>query len=78
MTMTPTKAEQAALPWYRHFWVWFVLFPPLLALLAGMAALVLAFHGADPEIGDGHQRVGMAVVAVPAGDAAHRPDKGSP
>jgi hypothetical protein len=35
-------------PWYRHFWVWFVLAPLIAAVVASFVTLYLA--GAPPEL----------------------------
>jgi hypothetical protein len=35
-------------PWYRHFWVWFMLAPLIATVLASIVTLLLA--GSPPEL----------------------------
>ena len=35
-------------PWYRHFWVWFILAPLIATVIASMITLFLA--GSGPEL----------------------------
>jgi hypothetical protein len=39
-----------AAPWYRERFMWVVVGIPLIALLFGTGAALIAFHGADPEV----------------------------
>jgi hypothetical protein len=58
--------EQACAPWYRHFWVWFVIALPLAAVIAGFATLWIAAQGADHELSGAYQKLGSVVTVGPA------------
>lgn len=52
-------ADNANLPWYRHFWVWLVMIPPASAVVAGFATAWLA--GAPPAlVVDDYSEIAMA------------------
>ena len=48
-------------PWYRQFWPWFLMLPPAVALMGGLATLWLAVEHADSVVPDRLSRVGVAV-----------------
>jgi len=50
-----------SLPWYRQFWPWFLMLPPAVALMGGLATLWLAVEHADSVVPDRLSRVGVAV-----------------
>lgn len=46
-------------PWYRQFWAWFVIVPPLVAVVAGTATVIIATQHADSLVVGDFQRVGL-------------------
>lgn len=44
--------EQTAKPWYREFWLWVVLFPLVLTLLASAVMVSIAVRHADDTVSD--------------------------
>ena len=40
----------AALPWWRHGMVWFVIAGPAVVVVAGVVTIVLAYGQADPAL----------------------------
>lgn len=50
-----------AIPWYRQFWPWFIMFPPAAAMAGGFLTLWLALQHADSVLPDRLSRVGLAV-----------------
>ena len=50
-----------AIPWYRQFWPWFIMFPPAAAVAGGFLTLWLALQHADSVLPDRLSRVGLAV-----------------
>lgn len=44
--------EQQAKPWYREFWVWVVLFPLILTLIASAIMVTTAVRYADDTVSD--------------------------
>jgi len=53
-------SPSAPAPWWRFGMVWLVIGGPAAVIVAGVATMVVAFHGADPQ------------VAVDPSDAAPR------
>jgi len=47
--------------WYRQPWAWFVWIPPLAAVIAGIATLMIAINGADDVIAEDVRKVGMVL-----------------
>lgn len=54
-----TTAVQAERPWYREFWVWFVIAFPLSAVIAGLSTVMIAVNTSDSLVLDGFQKVGL-------------------
>ena len=52
---------ESALPWYRQFWPWFVMAPPIAAMAGGFLTLWLAVQHADSVLPDRLSRIGLAV-----------------
>ncbi len=54
-TEVPTK------PWYRHFWVWFVIAIPLAAMAMGFTTLYYAVSTSDGLVVDDYYQQGLAI-----------------
>jgi hypothetical protein len=55
-------------PWYRHFWVWFLMVPPAATVV--FWAVILATTAASPAlVVDDHSKVGLAYEQQQARDA---------
>ena len=48
-------------PWYRQFWPWFLIFFPMLAVVAGMFTLYLAIVSNDGLVVDDYYKKGLAI-----------------
>lgn len=48
-------------PWYRQFWPWFVMTPPLTAVVAGIATVFIAAHDPDGLVADDYYKQGLAI-----------------
>ena len=46
-------------PWYREFWVWFVIAFPLAAVVAGVSTVIIANSGDDSLVVDDFRKVGL-------------------
>ena len=46
-------------PWYREFWVWFVIAFPLTAVIAGITTVIIANSGNDSLVVDDFRKVGL-------------------
>lgn len=51
-------------PWYREFWVWFVIALPATVVVAGLSTAYIAISGADALVVDDFQKVGMVARKV--------------
>lgn len=45
-------------PWYREFWVWFIIAPPLASIVAGLWLVHISFTSADDLVVDDYRRIG--------------------
>lgn len=54
---TPGNIETR--PWYREFWVWFVIALPLSAVIAGISTVFIAYSGDDALVVDDFSKIGM-------------------
>lgn len=68
--MQPDATDTA--PWYRQFWAWFVIIPPLVAVVAGIATVVIAQRNADSLVIGDFDRVGLRYQGVETRLAAAR------
>ena len=58
---------QEALPWYRHFWVWFIIFPPAAAVVGGVVTAWIA--GPPPaQVVDDYGQIAMVTAQRAARD----------
>ncbi|MCG8436397.1 MAG: FixH family protein [Gammaproteobacteria bacterium] len=51
-------------PWYREFWFWVVVTPPIAAVLAGVATVIIAVQNADSLVVDDYQKTGLTVSKI--------------
>lgn len=58
--MTQTN-EEVIKPWYQQFWLWFLVFFPLLAVVAGLITVVIAFKNEDSLVRDDYYKAGLAI-----------------
>ncbi len=54
-------SEEAVAPWYRQFWFWFVIAPPLAAIALGLSLLYTAVTKGDSLVVDNYSTVGRAI-----------------
>lgn len=54
-------SAESARPWYREFWLWFVLAPPMAAVVLGLSLLGTAITNADSMVVDDYYKVGRAL-----------------
>ncbi len=47
-------------PWYKHFWVWFILAPPIASIILGLSLVVTAYKHADDLVVDDYRKIGRA------------------
>ena len=47
-------------PWYKHFWVWFILAPPMASVVLGLLLVVTAYKHADDLVVDDYRKIGRA------------------
>lgn len=47
------------MPWYRQFWPWFLIVPPAVAVLAGIATLVIALKNPHHLVVEDYYRQGL-------------------
>lgn len=48
-------------PWYRHFWVWFVILLPASSVVGGITTVIIAFNNADDRVSDDWYKDGRAI-----------------
>jgi hypothetical protein len=53
--------ERASKPWYRHFWVWFVISIPVAAMFMGFTTLYYAVSTSDGLVVDDYYKAGLAI-----------------
>lgn len=56
-----SAVEGDGLPWYRHFWPWFIVGLLGTAVAASVATAVVAIRGGDSLVGDDYYRDGLAI-----------------
>lgn len=57
-------------PWYKHFWVWFIILLPASVVVAGIVTVIIAFQNADSLVADNYYKDGLAINKVIARDKA--------
>jgi len=58
MTAEPQAPQR---PWYREFWVWFIIAGPAIVVVAGIYTGWLAMHGSDAVVVDDYYKRGKAI-----------------
>ena len=56
--MTNQKAHR---PWYKEFWLWFVLAPPMASIALGLSLVAVAFTQGDTVVVDNYAQAGRAL-----------------
>jgi hypothetical protein len=54
-------AREAALPWYRQFWPWFLILLPASVVVAGLTTVYIANRHADDLVVDDYYKEGLAI-----------------
>lgn len=47
--------------WYKQFWPWFIIFFPVLAIVAGIITLIIAINSPNPLVEDDYYKAGLAI-----------------
>lgn len=48
-------------PWYKQFWPWFLIFFPALAVVAGIATIIIAVNSDDGLVEENYYKAGLAI-----------------
>ena len=59
-TTIPTS-QQTPPPWYKQFWPWFLMFFPAVAVVAGIATIIIAVKTDDGLVNDDYYKAGLAI-----------------
>ncbi|MCW8899919.1 MAG: FixH family protein [Gammaproteobacteria bacterium] len=59
--MTNISAQAAPPPWYKQFWPWFLITFPAIAVVAGIATIILAVQSDDGLVNDNYYKEGLAI-----------------
>ena len=54
-------SDRDILPWYRQFWLWFLISLPASVVVAGFVTLYIAADGADDLVSDEYYKNGLAI-----------------
>ena len=57
-------------PWYKHFWLWFIILLPASVVVASIITVIIAFQNADSLVADNYYKDGLAINQVIARDKA--------
>ncbi|MCV2218625.1 FixH family protein [Thauera sp. Sel9] len=60
--MNTTLTEKTPPPWYKQGWPWFLISFPAIAVVAGIATLVIAINTFDGMVVDDYYKEGRAIV----------------
>lgn len=55
----PMRTE--TLPWHKQFWPWFIIFFPALAVVAGIATIIIAVKTDDGLVEENYYKAGLAI-----------------
>ncbi|MCE7878078.1 MAG: hypothetical protein DYH14_12315, partial [Betaproteobacteria bacterium PRO3] len=59
-----TPPPTLAVPWYRDRWPWLLILGPAIAVIAGIATLVIAIRTDDGLVADDYYKRGLAINQV--------------
>jgi len=59
--MTHSDEHSAPPPWYRQFWPWFIIAWPAVAVVAGIATVIIAVNNPDGLVEDDYYQAGLAI-----------------
>jgi len=59
--MTNTSTATSPPPWYKQFWPWFLITFPAIAVVAGIATMILAVNSDDGLVNDNYYKEGLAI-----------------
>lgn len=57
----PTSTNEAAKPWYRQRWLWFVMSIPLASVILSSIMVTVAVKGKDSLVKDNYYKEGMEI-----------------
>ena len=53
--------DELVQPWYKQFWLWFLIFFPALAVIAGVITIYIAIVNEDSLVRDDYYKAGLAI-----------------
>ncbi|MEH6581954.1 MAG: FixH family protein [Halioglobus sp.] len=56
-----TRLDLDSSPWYRQFWLWFIILLPASVVVAGIITVYIAAEGADDLVADDYYKNGLAI-----------------
>ena len=59
--MNNAQQTEEVAPWYKQFWLWFIVFFPALAIVAGIITINIAIDNADSLVRDDYYKAGLAI-----------------
>jgi hypothetical protein len=59
--MSRPLEDNDTLPWYRHFWLWFIIMLPASVVVAGFVTLYIANRYSDDLVVDEYYKNGLAI-----------------
>ena len=65
-------------PWYKHRWPWILMSGPVIAMIACVVTIYLAFQKQDVLLVDGVKKTGLKVVEVLSSTQSSLPNTPKP
>lgn len=62
--MANTHSSSIHPAWYKQFWPWFLIFFPAVAVVAGIATIIIAVKSDDGLVKDDYYKAGLAINQV--------------
>lgn len=59
--MTSSNTTTSPPPWYKQFWPWFLISFPAIAVVAGIATIIIAVKSDDGLVKDDYYKAGLAI-----------------
>ncbi len=59
--MNVINTENKIIPWYKEFYVWMIIFFPMLAVVAGIYTIILAIESDDGLVVDDYYKKGLEI-----------------